>query len=156
MRTTIYVASKTVHAPKWRDLRASGLDINSTWIDEVVDKRPHAEGGAVDHADLWRRCVDEASEARWMLLYAEPGEVLKGALVELGAALANPFCRGVLYVGPPDLLTALRHPRVQHMRDLEHAVGVLLTARGGLLPCKAKCGQYEDPRWGGYCDGCAP
>jgi hypothetical protein len=45
----IYIASKTVHAARWRDLRAQGLPIISTWIDE-------AEIGATgDWPDLWHR-----------------------------------------------------------------------------------------------------
>lgn len=153
-QTTIYTASKTTHAAKWRELRDQGARVIATWIDDVVDKRPHAEGGAIDHADLWLRCVAEARAASWTLLYAEPGEVLKGALVELGAALANH--RRVAYVGPPDLLTALRHPLVTHFASLDGAIAFIRACRGGLRPCRASCGEIEDPRLGGFCDGCAP
>ena len=79
---TIYTASKTVHAPKWRALRAAGYSVNSTWIDEA------GPGESADLVDLARRCIDEAKAADSLLLYCEPGEVLKGALIEAGAALA--------------------------------------------------------------------
>jgi len=79
----VYAASKTAHASKWRDLRAAGWSINSTWIDEA------GAGETKCLTDLWRRCVGEASKADVILLYREPGEVLKGAFIEAGAALAS-------------------------------------------------------------------
>ncbi|WP_066923106.1 hypothetical protein [Methylobacterium sp. CCH5-D2] len=79
---TIYMASKTAHAPRWRDLRASGFRIISTWIDEA------GVGETQCFTDLWRRCVDEAAGADALIVYRQPGEVLKGAFVEVGAALA--------------------------------------------------------------------
>lgn len=79
---TIYMASKTAHAPRWRDLRAAGFRIISTWIDEA------GVGETACFTDLWRRCVDEAAGADALIIYREPGEVLKGAFVEAGAALA--------------------------------------------------------------------
>lgn len=78
----IYIASKTKHADKWRAMRADGWPIISTWIDEA------GPGETEDFTDLWRRCVDEAKSAGALLVYREPDEVLKGAFVEVGAALA--------------------------------------------------------------------
>ncbi len=82
-RVGIYVASKTAHAMMWRTYRLNGWPIISTWIDEA------GVGESASLEDLWRRCIDEAKGARAVLLYREPGEVLKGAFVEAGAALAN-------------------------------------------------------------------
>lgn len=78
----IYMASKTAHAPEWRRLRAEGLPIISTWIDEA------GKGETACFTDLWQRCVDEAATASVVIVYRQPGEVLKGAFVEAGAALA--------------------------------------------------------------------
>ena len=78
----IYIASKTRHADKWRALRASGTTILSTWIDEA------GTGETQDFADLWIRCVREAATCDALVFYAECGDVLKGAFVEVGAALA--------------------------------------------------------------------
>lgn len=78
----IYLASKTAHAARWRQLRASGAPIISTWIDEA------GAGESKCLADLWLRCVDEAAGATCVIVYREPGEVLKGAFIEAGAALA--------------------------------------------------------------------
>ena len=79
----IYVASKVKHAPMWRELRSLGWPINSTWIDES------GEGESSSLSDLASRCINEAAEADVLLLYCEPGEVQKGAMVEVGAALAS-------------------------------------------------------------------
>jgi hypothetical protein len=79
----IYTASKTKHADKWRQLRADGWHVVSTWIDEA------GVGETDDFADLWGRCVNEAKTAGALVIYREPGEVLKGAFVEVGAALAK-------------------------------------------------------------------
>lgn len=80
---TIYTASKTTHAHKWRELRSAGWPVIATWIDES------GPGETADFSDLWTRCVSEAASAMAVLLYREPGEVLKGAFVEAGAALAS-------------------------------------------------------------------
>lgn len=79
----IYIASKTAHGPRWVQLREDGLPIISTWIDECYP------GATEDWANLWVRCVNEAASARALILYREPDEVLKGAWLEAGAALAN-------------------------------------------------------------------
>lgn len=78
----IYIASKAIYGPEWRALRAVGLPITSSWIDE-------SEPGATqDWPDLWARCIQEASQAQALVVIARPGDVLKGAWVEVGAALA--------------------------------------------------------------------
>lgn len=82
----IYIASKTKHAQKWRYLRdglkPTGIFITSTWIDEA------GQGESKDLSDLAHRCIQEAMEADLLIVYGEEGEVLKGALIEIGAAMA--------------------------------------------------------------------
>lgn len=80
-KVSIYTASRVRHAPLWLAARADGFDIISTWIDEA------GEGQSVSMMDLWHRCVDEARSADALILYREGEEMLKGALVEMGAAL---------------------------------------------------------------------
>lgn len=87
----IYTASKVIHADKWRALRASGVEVSSTWIDEA------GPGESGDYEELASRCIDEVSDSNALLLYCEPGEVLKGALIEVGVAFAyniRIFCVG--------------------------------------------------------------
>lgn len=93
MTESIYIASKTKHAARWRALRASGVPISSSWIDEA------GEGETNDWDDLWCRCLEEVKSARAVILYVEPGEVLKGAYVEVGAALVSGV--RVFVVGEP-------------------------------------------------------
>lgn len=78
---TIYVASRTRHAPHWREMRAAGWPIISSWIDE---SEPGQSG---DPADLWCRVVDEIKASAGVVLLAMPDDVLTGALVEVGIAL---------------------------------------------------------------------
>lgn len=82
-RAGIYIASKTKHADKWRALRAAGEPIISTWIDEA------GQGETSDFDDLWRRCISEPARAAVLIAYCEPGDVLKGGWVEIGAALSS-------------------------------------------------------------------
>lgn len=110
----IYMASKAKHGPRWRALRDDhGVPINSSWIDEAE------EGLTSDWADLWSRCVNEACEADAVILYCEPGEVLKGALVEVGAALA---VGNKVYAVGCEGHSFLAHPQVQECVSLGEAL----------------------------------
>ncbi len=82
MNYGIYIASKTRHAAFWRDLRAAGAPIISTWIDET------GEGENADLNDLWERCITEVKGCETLIVYRESQDILKGAWVEIGAALA--------------------------------------------------------------------
>jgi len=77
-----YVASKVKHAKFWRSVRAQGYPVISTWIDKV------SEGRSNDFAELADRCIKEIKQSSFLLLKAGQGELLKGALIEAGAALA--------------------------------------------------------------------
>lgn len=79
----VYFASKVTHAPRWRALRDGGVQTISSWIDEA------GEGQTADYRELSARCLAEIADATAVLLYCEPGEILKGALLEVGAALMN-------------------------------------------------------------------
>ena len=112
-RKGIYFASKVVHARRWRLLRDKiGYPIISTWIDEAE------QGQSQDLADLWRRCVAEASSAEVLVFNAEPGELFKGAWIELGAALSSGV--PVLGVGLDKIegLTVAHDPRIRHFHSM--------------------------------------
>lgn len=115
-KLTIYIASKTKHAKLWRDLRDSkAMNINSTWIDE-------AEAGESDDvADLAKRCIDEVKAADRLILYCHPGEMMKGALVEIGAALASNV--PVYVVGTCDNIAMVfqQHPLWHEAKSLAEA-----------------------------------
>jgi hypothetical protein len=113
MRPTIYTASKTQHAEKWKALRASGVNVISTWIDEA------GPGESSCMIDLWKRCVTEASGADALIVYAEQGDILKGGYVEVGCALANGV--PVFVVGPVQG-SWVNHPMVTACADLAETV----------------------------------
>jgi hypothetical protein len=112
--TTIYIASKTRHARRWQLLAAAGVPICSTWIYEAGPYETK------DWTELWARCVREASTATAFILYREADdEILKGAYLELGAALAS----GVTcwYVGPDDG-NVTRNGALRRVDTINHAL----------------------------------
>ena len=111
----IYTASKTQHADKWKALRARGFPIISTWIDEA------GVGETQSFSDLWTRCILEAKSCDLLLCYREPGEVLKGAFIEVGAALASG--KPVAVVGDFDGMSFLHHPLVSVYPSIDAALG---------------------------------
>lgn len=102
---SIYTASKTSQAWRWRGLRDKGFNIIATWIDEAE------EGQSADYADLAQRCIEEAAAADITILYCQPGDILKGALLEVGAALAAG--KEVRCVGDCESISRVfrKHPR---------------------------------------------
>lgn len=110
---TIYIASKTVHGKRWQKLKASGVPIISTWIYESE------KGETEDFADLWHRCITEASIANYTIVYREPNEVLKGAFIEVGASLAAG--NTVFAIGCEEF-SFVKHPRVIVVPSIEKAL----------------------------------
>lgn len=108
--TRIYIASKVKYAQMWRALRASGVPIISSWIDHEK---------VISWDVLWEMCVQEASVADVTIVYRETDDVLSGALVEVGAALAAG--RRVIAVGC-DEYTWISHPQVRIAPTLELAL----------------------------------
>lgn len=107
------MASKSDHGPMWVERRSAGAPIVSTWIDEGD------VGDLLDAMALWERCVDEAAGASCVVAYHEPGEVWKGAFVEIGAALGAG--RPVFVVGDPPG-SWINHPTVFRRPTLEDAM----------------------------------
>lgn len=114
----IYVASKTVHAQMWKRYRNLGAPIISTWLDEA------GVGETADFPDLWQRCISEAASCEALIAYREPGEVLKGAFIEIGAALANG--RKVYCVGDFEGMSFTNHPLVAQVPDVAAAIRAMV------------------------------
>lgn len=112
-REGIYIASKTKHAWRWRQLRDSGVPVISTWIDEA------GEGESADLSDLWRRCIEESKSAKALILYKEPEDTLKGAWVELGAALASGT---KVYAVGIEGFTVAKDARITHCKTVAAAL----------------------------------
>lgn len=110
----IYIASKVRHAERWRTLRdVLGFPIVSTWIDEA------GEGQSRDLNDLWERCIQEASSADVLVIYRQADEILKGAWIELGAALANHV---PIYAVGLQEFTIAHYKGIDHFSNLDHAL----------------------------------
>lgn len=135
-RNGIYIASKTKHAERWRFLRDKlGEEIISTWIDEADDY------ATLDWPGLWRRCTSEASSAQVMILYREPSEELKGAWVELGAAMATGV--PIFAIGIEDFNIA-KDDRITHFRDMKSAISA---ARSLLASHASSTNPVEQGTW---------
>jgi hypothetical protein len=81
----LYVASKSRHWPFWAALRSAGISVVASWVDAEFN---HTGGEPPDWALHWMKCIDEASSADIVLVYAREDERQMGALIEAGAALA--------------------------------------------------------------------
>lgn len=109
---SIYIASKTRHADRWLAMRADGAPIISTWIDEA------GEGASADLHDLWDRCITESKSCSALIVYREPEDILKGAWVEIGAALAV----GIpVYAVGLDGFTISKYRGIKHFTSIEDA-----------------------------------
>lgn len=111
----IYVASKVRHAHIWKTYRDMGYPINSTWIDE-------SGPGESDLPNLWHQCIKQAKSADVLVAYVEPGDVLKGAYIEIGAALA--VGTTIIAVGFDPSISFLRHRSVIVVHVLDDAMRI--------------------------------
>lgn len=127
MTNKIYIASKAEYRPAWREWRAKGLTFTSRWID-IDDKYiGRTLPPEYDFTELWTHCVEDVVNADVLVLYCASEDVLKGAILELGVALAmNKPC---FVVGDRDAVLRngswLHHPGVWDMTDylLEYVMG---------------------------------
>lgn len=119
---SVYTASKLRHAAMWRELRVTRPDVAFTarWpdIEGQVPDTPENAGA------FWTHDVADVRRADAVLVYAEPGEHLRGGLVEAGVALG--LGKQVVVVGEhPDYGTWQYHPLVQRARDIDHALQLI-------------------------------
>jgi len=86
----VYIASKAKYRAEWRALRAKGYDIISRWIDTPDEYIGTTIGESdLDYSDLWTAIVQDVYYCNMLIVVIRPGDVLKGALVEVGIALAT-------------------------------------------------------------------
>lgn len=127
-RFGVYVASRASipeRSAMWREIRGSGVPINSTWIDEA------GEGETEDFVSLWLRIHNEIRQSTMLILYAEPGDFpLKGALVEVGIALDQGIPVRVVLSGvnleEPScrpIGSWIKHPMVERFPSIAAALG---------------------------------
>lgn len=90
----IYSASKIWHAKRWQYMRDTlGYNINATWIDIPCGSPSDPTGAKLltdeEKCDLWVDCSNQTRDCDMLICYAEKNDEQRGALVEIGGALAN-------------------------------------------------------------------
>jgi hypothetical protein len=136
-RRGLYVASRAsvlARGAMWRDLRAKGAPIISSWIDE------DGPNDTADLDELWVRIRREVLSAERLILYVEPDDFpLKGAFVEVGMALAAGV--PITIVAPGVEITGrnqrpfgswIKHPSVSFAPSVQAALG----AEGESMPIR--------------------
>ena len=79
----VYVCSRTRYAREWINLRNSGWNITSTWIDEA------GPGQTKDFKSLWHRIQSEIAQSDVLIAYFNESDPTgQGMFVEIGMALA--------------------------------------------------------------------
>lgn len=123
-RIKIYTASKLIHAELWKRLIEEWQEI------EFTARWPVMHVGIVPDAAhfakvFWEHDLEDVNRSDGVMVYAEPNDKLRGALVEAGMALA--LDKFVITIGShSDYSTWQYHPRVHRVPDLDHA-RILLT-----------------------------
>lgn len=116
----IYVASKMTHADKWRELY-NRVHIVSRW----PFLEPFIRPTYANARKFWQDDMQDIESADAVLVYAEEGEHLRGALVEVGAGLA--LGKRILLVGDHvDYGTWKNHPQCFMFETIEAAVEHIL------------------------------
>lgn len=124
--TGIYVASRAStpeRSQMWRDLRAAGWYITSSWIDEA------GPGQTANFTELWSRIEGEIRGSQGLIIYAEPEDFpLKGAYIEAGIALGAGLPVAVVMPGVEleprscrPMGSWIQHPKVTVCATLEDA-----------------------------------
>lgn len=126
---SVYTASKLHHAPLWRRLAIAWPEIHFTarWPTNFVgpEGRPLYPEDSPAHAQVfWQQDLQDIENSNVLLCYAEGSDVLRGALVEVGVALA--LSRHVIVVGENDCYGTWQfHRNVLRVKDLPAARNLL-------------------------------
>lgn len=125
----IYFASKLSHAKYFKRIRdewaVDGIDINSRWLDQATLELDGPQLSSHDFHIFWLVDEEDVRQADALILYAEPADKLRGALIEAGFAIA--LGKLVIVIGDhPDFGTWQHHPMVTRADTLDHARMMLL------------------------------
>lgn len=124
-RLRIYFASRISHGKIARKLLAEWPEFTFTsrWPQHHVGKVPDQANFA---KTFWLHDAEDVAGCDVVLCYGEPGDTLRGALVEVGMAIA--LGRAVVVVGECESYgTWQYHPLVHHAGDLREARVLLRT-----------------------------
>ena len=115
----VYTASKLHHWETWRDLQREWPKVffHARWLRHIAIGTADTPENAVS---FWCEDEEDVATADAVLVFAEQGEHLRGALVEAGIAIANNI--PVVVVGEhPDYGTWQYHPGVARVPDFPAA-----------------------------------
>jgi hypothetical protein len=121
----IYTAAKLTQASKLLKTVGTweGHEITSRWIKRILDGDEDPYAGPVSPEvarAVWIEDEEDVRAADVVLVYWEPGDNLRGALVEAGMGIA--LGKDVIVVGhSPAHWTWKYHPRVWRAYDLDEA-----------------------------------
>lgn len=122
------MSSRLSHAEEWRELRDSGVDIISTWIDKA------GPGEIENFADLWIKIEAEIQSASCLIFYTRNEDFpFKGALVEVGMALSH---RTPVFVVLNDVEPAGETMRPLGSWILDHRVTIVRNLEDALWAAK--------------------
>jgi hypothetical protein len=97
-KARVYIASKLAHAEKWRQLFAGNeVECSASWIHEIKNRDDNSAGDCIFG---WRQNRLDVLGSDYVIVYSEPGETLRGALIEAGVAIGVGI--QVFVVGPLD------------------------------------------------------
>ena len=124
----VYIASKLSYAKRFRDLREiwgmRGVDLHARWFDQAELEHVNHELTPHDFHVFWLVDEEDVRQSDAVILYAENGDRLRGALVEVGMAIA--LGKLVIVIGDhPDYGTWQHHPVVTRADSLDHAFTML-------------------------------
>lgn len=122
-RPIVYGASKLQFAPLWLSLHEKEPDIY--WIARWPTIEGHVEDTPENAKTFWLHDIADVQKCDYVMCLPPPaGEQLRGALVEVGAALG--LGKSVVLVGDdPAWATWQYHPLVQKVATVEEACKVI-------------------------------
>ena len=112
----VYTASKLTKGEMWRRLHEEWPEVffHARWLKHNVIGTEDSPRNA---KRFWIEDEEDVQHADIILVYAEPDDHLKGALVEVGMGIA--YGKRIAVIGEhPDYSTWQYHPRVEHYPTL--------------------------------------
>ena len=114
---SIYIASKIIHAPKWRQLRENNIPIISKWIDIEKPKTTNKKIINNWYTFLWNTCINDVNQCTHFILYNEKNDrPLAGTLVELGVALQT---NKIIYAVSDNEYEILKYNKIIRRNSIE-------------------------------------
>ena len=118
----VYTASKLEEYTRWLKLQEThpGVFFHARWIKHMQIGTEDRESRA---QEFWIQDQEDVESADVLLLYATPGRVMKGALIEAGMAISKGV--PVIVVGNEDIYgTWIYHPGVTITGSLDEAISL--------------------------------